>query len=368
MHMVTRYNYPQQFGADVDQLVEALGRQIVSGNYILGEEVEAFERAFADYVGSRHCIGVNSGTDALILSLMAMGIGPGDEVVTHANTFYATVAAICLVGATPVLVDADPQTFLMDISQLEASITARTRAIIPVHLFGKCTSMQPILAVAHQHGLKVIEDAAQSHGARIDGRSAGSQGDTGCFSFHPSKNLAAAGDAGAIVTDDAALAERLRVFRSLGQAKQNQHVVIGLNSKLDALQARILSWKLPHLERWNEQRRQVAKHYREALAALPVTFQAVAGADDHVYHLFQLRSEKRDRLLEHLVEAGVDVTVRYPTPIHLQPAFEHFGWRPGQFPVAERLALDNLCLPLRPNMSAEEISHVCDSVAVFFRS
>lgn len=363
---VNRYNYPSQFGDELQPLLNAIAGDLVNGHYILTEAVERFETAFANYVGGAYCVGTNSGTDALILALLALGIGPGDEVITQANTFYATVAAICFVGATPVLVDAQPHTYLMEVDHVEPAITVKTKAIIVVHLFGKCMPMTRLLALAEKHQLKVIEDAAQSHGARIDGRAAGHFGDIGCFSFHPSKNLAAAGDAGAIVTDDPHLAEQIKILRALGQCEQNRHVALGMNSKLDAIQARILSTKLARLEHWNDQRRAVAALYISRLDGLPLSFQAPAEREDHVYHLFQVRTGQRDALLVHLQSNGIDAVVRYPTPIHLQEAFTEFGWKAGDFPVAEALAAQTLCLPLRPDMDSDEVDRVCDCVRDFF--
>jgi dTDP-4-amino-4,6-dideoxygalactose transaminase len=347
--------------------MEDLQQMLVDGRYILTREVSAFERAWGSYVGVKHVCGVNTGTDALILALLALGVGPGDEVVTQANTFYATVAAIRLVGATPVLVDVDADTFLMDEGRIAEVITPHTRVLMPVHLYGKLTPMCNILALAEQHGLAVVEDAAQAHGAKIDGQTAGSIGTIGCFSFHPSKNLAAAGDGGAVVTDDDGLAEALRRRRELGQCGQNHHVVLGLNSKLDALQARILSHKLPYLNGWNDKRRQIAHWYRERLADLPLRFQSLGPNEEHVFHLFQIRTDRRDQLQGYLHAAGIDATVRYPTPIHLQPAFADQGWRPGQFPVAEHLANELLCLPIRPDMGVDEMAYVVDRVHAFFR-
>ena len=310
--------------------------------------------------------GVNTGTDALIVALMALGVGPGDEVITQANTFNATAAAICLVGATPALVDVEAQGFTLDVDQLSAAITPRTRALMPVHLYGRPAPMDVVLALAARRGLWVVEDAAQAVGARWRGRRVGALGHAACFSFHPSKNLAAAGDAGAVVTDDADLAERLRQRKELGQCGQNVHAVVGLNSKIDAMQALVLSAKLPHLDDWNAERRRVAAAYRERLAGLPLGFQAEGEGEEHVYHLFQVRSDRRGALQAALRAAGVDAVVRYPTPIHLQGAFAHCGWRRGQFPVAERLADELLCLPMRPDLTDAEIDHVCDATRAFF--
>ena len=365
MH-VARYNHPAQYAGDPQALAGELAAMLMQGDHVLGPRVEAFERHFAEFVGVGHVVGVNSGTDAILLCLMALGIGAGDEVITQANTFHATVSAICVAGARPVLVDADRLSYLMDVSQVAAAITPRTKAIVPVHLYGKTTPMTELMQLARMRGVAVIEDAAQAHGAQRDGRMAGSTGIAGCFSFHPSKNLAAAGDAGAVATDDAALAQALRVLRGLGQQRQNHHVVIGLNSKLDAMQALVLDHKLPHLRRWNQQRARVARGYRERLAGTPVGFQSVDAEETHVYHLFQVRTPRRDALLAWLTAREVEVSVRYPVPIHLQPAFAHLKLPRGSFPVAEALADELLCLPVRPDMSDAELDHVADAVHAFF--
>jgi len=366
MRECSRYNYRTQFQPGFDTLLQDLGAMLLAGDYVLSSQVGDFERRFAAYTESAHCRGVNSGTDALLIVLRALGIGAGDEVITQANTFHATVAAIELSGATPVLVDADEETFLIDVPAVRAAVTGRTRAVIPVHLYGKPTPMAELLALAREKGLVIVEDAAQAHGARIAGKRAGTFGAAGCFSFHPSKNLAAAGDAGAIVTDDPELAQRITQMRALGQREQNDHVTVGYNSKLDSLQARILSHKLERLDEWNAQRRTCAALYRDALSHLPVSFQRQDPGEEHVYHLFQVRSGDRDGLLAHLKRQRVDAVVRYPVPIPLQPAFQHRGWRRGQFPVAERLASELLCLPLRPDLTEADVAYVSDCVDAFF--
>lgn len=363
---VMRYNYPQQFGPSFDRLIGEIGEQIREGRYILTADVTQFEKLFAKYLSIDEVVGLNSGTDALIIGMMALGIGAGDEVITQANTFYATVAAICFVGAKPVLVDADPSTFLMDVSQVKAVITRNTRAILPVHMYGACTPMDGIMRLADQYRLNVLEDAAQSHGASFRGQRAGTFGDVGCFSFHPSKNLAAAGDAGACSTRNGDLATRMRIIRGLGQRTQNEHVALGLNSKLDAIQAKVLSWKLPLLDAWNEARAKVADLYKEQLADLPVSFQETPEESTHVYHLFQVKTDHRDALLKHLTEAGIDAVIRYPQPVHCQKAFSSQNWKPGQFPVAEDLAANTLCLPIRPDMVEDETQAVVRSIRQFF--
>ena len=363
---VARYNYAHQLGPNIDPLIADLREMLVSGRYELTPEVRQFEAELALFLGARYVRGVNTGTDALVTALRALGIGRGDEVITQANTFHATVGAIELVGAEPVLVDVDPQTFLIDKRQMNAAIGPRTRVLMPVHLYGKPTPMTDIIALAAERGLFVIEDAAQAIGARVEGRAVGTFGHYGCFSFHPSKNLSAAGDGGAVVSRDAELDEALRRQRELGQVGQNNHVVVGFNSKLDALQARILCWKLPRLEEWNEHRRTAARWYRDRLAGLPLGFQARSEGETHAYHLFQIRTAKRDGLMAFLRERGIDAVIRYPTPIHLQPAFAARGWKAGQFPVAEALARELLCLPIRPDIGIDEIDYVTDCIREYF--
>jgi dTDP-4-amino-4,6-dideoxygalactose transaminase len=363
---VDRYNYASQFGDELHLITEEIRRMLVTGNYILTEEVSHFEAEFANYLGAGYVQGVNTGTDALIIALLAVGIEPGDEVITQANTFNATVTAIIRAGGKPVLVDAEEASFLINESQVETAVTARTRVILPVHLYGKPTPLNRLLALAEKHDLHLVEDAAQAHGARTGGRRVGTFGAAGCFSFHPSKNLAAAGDGGAIVTNHNSIDELIRRYRNLGQHGQNNHVVVGLNSKLDSIQALILSRKLPNLDYWNAQRRIVAGWYKERLSNLPLQFQSASPDEEHVYHLFQIRAEKRDQLLKLLLSQGIDAVVRYPTPIHLQPAFAHCGWRKGQFPVAEKLANELVCLPIRPDISLSEVDFVADKIRVFY--
>jgi dTDP-4-amino-4,6-dideoxygalactose transaminase len=363
---VARYDYAAQFGDDIGALLTDIGRMLVGGRYVLTDEVREFEHAFGAYLGASYVSGVGSGTDALILALLALGIRAGDEVITQANTFYATAAAIRLVGAVPVLVDARVDSYLIDDEQACAAVTSRTRAVIPVHLYGKPTPLEALQRIAAARGFEIVEDAAQAHGARIHGRAAGTLGTIGCFSFHPSKNLAAAGDGGAVVTNSEPLAGDVRRRRELGQEGQGNHVLLGINSKLDAVQARILNWKMPRLEGWNSSRRRIAAAYRERLCGLPLTFQATSPDEEHAYHLFQIRTPVRNSLMTFLRHAGIDVVVRYPCPIHLQPAFADCGWRLGQFPVAEALASELLCLPIHPTMSIDEIDHVCDQIRRFF--
>ncbi|MEV5981399.1 DegT/DnrJ/EryC1/StrS family aminotransferase [Streptomyces sp. NPDC052114] len=368
-YRVPKYNYADQF-PDLDTVtLPALRRILLSGAYVLGPEVERFERAFSDYLDVGHTVGVNSGTDALVLALDALGIGPGDEVVTVANSFHATVQAIVRLGATPVLVDCGERDFLIDLDQVAAAMTARTKAVVVVHLFGRSVDVPAVAELCRGAGAVLIEDCAQAAGARFAGVRIGTTSAAGCWSFAPAKNLAAAGDGGAVTTADTDTAARLRLLRHFGQSRQNHHELLGYNSRLDALHAFLLTEKLTRLDRWNEARVAVAAAYRERLAGLPVSFQEPGAPGEHVYHLFQLLTESqrvRDGLVDHLQSRGVDAVVRYPVPLHLQPAFASLGLRAGAFPVAEALAVRNLCLPIRPDLGADDIDFVCESVAAYF--
>ena len=365
---VERYDYAAQY-ADCDgTLVTAIRELLLTGGYILGEPVSVFEKQFARYLDcAAQTVSVNSGTDALILALRGLGVGAGDEVITVANTFYSTVLAIRQVGATPVLVDCRPDSFLIDIAQVEACISDRTRVILPVHLYGQAVDMAPVRAVADKYGLLIVEDCAQAVGATSNGIRVGAASDAACWSFGPAKNLAAAGDAGAITVQDSLLADRLRQLRHLGQRTQNVHELLGYNSRLDSIQALILSHKLPQLDTWNSARVKLAHSYRQRLTGLPLRFQEGARAREHVFHLFQIGvGDQRDNLLSYLRTGGIDAVVRYPYPIHLQEAFRDLGYRAGQFPAAEELATQNLCLPLHPSMGQDSIEYVCDRVNQFF--
>ncbi|MGB6521154.1 MAG: DegT/DnrJ/EryC1/StrS family aminotransferase [Candidatus Cybelea sp.] len=363
---VPRYNFAAQVEGDLDELMSSLRNMLLNGHFELCDEVNQFESAFAAFVGVKYARGVNSGTDAITLALRALGIGPGDEVIVPANTFYATVAAIALTGATPVLVDAEEGSYLANPAQIVEATTARTRCIIPVHLFGKPMDLTSLLPFAETRGISIVEDAAQAHGASLGGRQVGSFGACGCFSFHVSKNLSAPGNGGAVVTNDPRIARSIEGQRRHGQFDQGQHEIFGINSKLDAIHARVLSAKLKRLPQWNKRRREIASLYRDRLAGLPISFQSQSDDEEHAYHLFQVRTKARDALLDHLVHAGADAVVRYPIPIHLQRTFECYGWKRGEFPVAEVLADELLCLPIRPDMSESEVAYVAESVRQFF--
>jgi len=344
-----------------DDLDRAIRDVVERGDFIEGQALEAFESDFAGYCGTRFCVGVASGLDALSLTLQAIGVGRGDEVITAANTFVATVFAIQRIGATPVLVDCRDDTYCIDPDRLEGALSSRTRAILPVHLYGRLADMEPILRLASDRGVVVVEDAAQAHGAIRDGRKAGAFGRAGCFSFYPAKNLGAFGDGGAVTSDDEELADRLRAIRSYGQRKKNLHEFPGVNSRLDTLQAAILRVKLVHLDRWNRSRQDAARSYRERLAGLPLELpEDEPGA--HVYHLFVVRVRNRDSVRKRLAEQGIQSGIHYPTPVHLQPACASIGYGPGAFPVCERMAGELLSLPFFPGIRDDEIDRVGDAL------
>ena len=349
-----------------EEMDAAARRVLESGWFILGAEVEAFEREFAEYCGAKHCVGVANGLDALHLILRAMKIGPGDEVIVPSNTFVATWLAVSYAGATPVPVEPDPATFNLDPALVEEAITERTRAVIPVHLYGQPAEMDAIREVAAGYGLRVIEDAAQAQGARYRGRPAGSLADAAGFSFYPGKNLGALGDAGAVTTDDARLAEELRRLRNYGSPVKYRHDVKGVNSRLDELQAALLRVKLRRLDEWNARRARLAQKYLQELEGVPDL--ALPSAPDHaepVWHLFVVRHPRRDALQQHLAERGVGTLIHYPLPPHRQPAYAEQGRPEGSLPVAEALAREVLSLPIGPHLSDEEADYVVEAVTSF---
>jgi dTDP-4-amino-4,6-dideoxygalactose transaminase len=334
-----------------------------SGQYVLGPQVAAFETAFARYCGAAHAVGVSTGTSALHLALLAAGVQPGDEVITVPMTFVASVAAIQHAGAVPKLVDIDPDNWTMDPSLLEAAITPRTRAILPVHLHGRLADMERICEIARAHGLMVIEDAAQSHGAELGGRRAGTFGDLGCFSFYPGKNLGACGEGGAVVTKRPDLAKRLRVLRDWGQERKYEHVVKGFNERLHEIQAALLSVKLRYLEAWTDARRSLAARYDAQLAGAGIPRPASPVDREHVYHVYAVRVRDRDAVRASLTAAEIQSGVHYPTPVHLQPAYADLGYRPGAFPISEALARETLSLPIFPEMTQAQVDQVCTVLA-----
>ena len=337
----------------------AIDAVIESAAFAGGMFVESFEKDFASYCGTRHAVGVGNGTDALWLTLLAMGVGPGDEVITVPSTFMATAEAISYCGATPVFVDIDETTYTMDPEALSEAITPRTKAIIPVHLFGQPADMEPILEIARRHGVRVIEDAAQAHGATYKEGMAGSIGDAGCFSFYPGKNLGAFGEAGAVVTNDEGLRERLRTLRDHGQVRKYHHTMVGWNCRMDGIQAAVLEIKLRHLDGWNARRREIAEEYDRGLDGLPgvVTPGRLASAG-HVYHVYAIRTPERDEVIRMLGEKGIGTGIHYPIPVHLQEAYRGLGYGRGAFPKAERCAEEFISLPMYPELTGAQISHV----------
>ena len=357
----------RHYAAIKNEIDKAVHRVLDSGWYILGKELAAFEEQFAEWLGVEYAVGVGSGTEALHLALVAAGVGAGDEVITAPNTAVPTLSAISFAGATPVFVDIEPTSFCMDAMKIEAAMTERTKAIVPVHLYGHACDMPAIMRVAEKHGLKVIEDCAQAHGAKVDGRTAGTYGDYGCFSFYPSKNLGAFGDAGLVVCKNGDEAEKLRMLRNYGQSRRYYHDTLGFNSRLDEIQAAILSAQLPHLHEWTGRRRDIARLYRDNIANAAMTTPIVKGNVQHVYHLYVIRSERRDELRQFLADHGVGAQIHYPVPCHLQKAYAFLGYEKGRLPVAEQAAEQVLSLPNYPELSDEEVLYICDVLNQFDR-
>jgi dTDP-4-amino-4,6-dideoxygalactose transaminase len=350
--------------AELRPALDAAYRRVIDSNWlILGHELERFEAEFAAYCEAKHCVGVGNGLDALYLILRALEIGPGDEVIVPANTYIATWLAVSYAGGRPVPVEPEPRTYNLDPAAVEAAITARTRAIMPVHLYGQPADMDQINDVARRHGLKVVEDAAQAHGARYKGRRTGSLGHAAGFSFYPGKNLGALGDGGAVVTNDPELADRVRVLRNYGSRTKYRNEVKGVNSRLDELQAAFLRAKLGVLDDWNDRRRTAASHYLQGLADLEITLPFAPDWAEPVWHVFVVRTPRRDAVQRALADAGVGTVIHYPVPPHLQPAYIELGLGPGTFLIAEAIHREVLSLPIWPQMSTDEIGRVCDALS-----
>ncbi len=345
----------QQIKPEIDRAIEKV---INSTAFVGGDEVRAFEEEFAAYCEVDHCVGVANGTDAIYLALRALGIGQGDEVITVSHTFIATSEGITLTGATPVFIDVKEETMLMDPALLEEAITPRTKAVIPVHLYGQTCEMDQIIEVAQRHNLKVVEDAAQAHGARWKGKRAGSMGDAACFSFYPGKNLGAFGDAGGVISNDKAVIDRLRMIANHGSTTKYTHQVEGVNSRLDGLQAAILRIKLRRLDDWNEERRSHAKYYTNALVNSQLTPVSVHQNAEPVWHLYVVRSTEREELQKRLSDQGIATGVHYPTPLHLQPAYSYLEIEPGTLPVTERIAKEIVSLPMYPELTPADLEAV----------
>jgi dTDP-4-amino-4,6-dideoxygalactose transaminase len=363
--MIPFVDLKAQYASIRDEVDEAIGRVLESCEFTLGSEVAEFEREFADYCGATQGIGVNTGTSALHLALLAADIGPGDEVITVPFTFVATVSAIVYTRATPVFVDIDPRSFTVDPARIEAAITPRTRAIIPVHLYGHPADMDPILDIARRHGLLVIEDAAQAHGAEYKGRRTGSLGDMACFSFYPGKNLGAYGEGGMVVTGNESYARTIRMLRDWGAERKYHHVLKGYNYRLEALQAAILRVKLGYLEAWTEARRAAAGRYDTLLRESEVERPAAAQWARHVYHVYAVRCRNRSAYRDALASRGVHTGIHYPVPVHLLPAFADLGYAKGAFPESERAADEVLSLPMFPELTPEQSECVATALREF---
>ena len=355
-------NLVRQNGAFKEEYEKALKEILADGKFVLGPRLRAFEEEFAKYVGVSYALGVNSGTDALVLGLRALGVGKGDEVITTPFTFYATVEAILLVGARPVFADIDPRTFNLNPEAVKDALNGRTKAILPVHLYGQAARVEEM----RFPGVALLEDAAQASGAERKGKKVGSLGDAAAFSFYPTKNLSALGDGGAITTDDPEVAGRVRRLRIHCQGEKYVHEGVGYNSRLDEIQAAFLRVKLRHLDRWNRRRREIARIYTEALKDLVITPHVEEG-NTHVFHQYTVRTEDRDGLKDYLLSRGIGVSVFYPVPLHLQRVLrEEFGYREGQFPEAERAAKEVLSLPIYPEMEDWQVEYVVESVRRYF--
>ena len=348
-----------------DEIDGAVQRALNSGFYIGGDEVGAFEEAFARYCGAGHCVGVGNGLDALSLSLGALGVGPGDEVIVASNTFIATLLAVSHVGARPVLVEPDPETHNLDPARVEAALTSRTKVLLPTHLYGQPADLDPLLDIARKNGLKLVEDAAQAHGARYKGRRVGADGDAVAWSFYPGKNLGAMGDAGAVTTNDPELAKRIRMLGNYGSSTKYVHELRGVNSRLDPIQAAILGVKLDKLDEWNARRERTADYYRDSLADTGLGLPFVPNWAKPAWHLFVVRTKRREALQAALAQAGVQTLIHYPSPPHLQGAYSDLGLGRGSFPVAEQLADEVLSLPIGPHLTESAAAEVANVIVQF---
>lgn len=357
--MIPLVDLQAQFEAIGDEVRANINRVLETSKFILSTEGEKLERAFSSFCGTEYCIGVSSGTDALFLALKALDISEGDEVITVPNTFIATTESITACGGKCVFVDVREDTCNIDVSKIEEKITSKTKAIIPVHLYGQTAEMDVIKEIAAKYGLKIIEDAAQAHGAKYKGANVCTFSDAACFSFFPGKNLGAFGDAGAVVTNDPVIAERVRLLRNHGRTKKYESEIEGTNSRLDEIQAAVLNVKLPYLQGWNELRQKHARQYKEALGDSDVILPFEMEEASHVYHLFVIRHEDRDLLRSILLDNKIGAGIHYPIPLHLQPAYRYLGHKHGDFPIAEKLSKEILSLPLFPELKEEQIEQVC---------
>ena len=350
-----------QYNSIKDEVDSAIQRVVDSTNFIMGDEVESFERGFAEFCGVKHAIGISSGTDAIHLALLACGVQPGDEVITTAFTFTATAEAIIMAGAKPVFVDIDPRTYNLDPQKVEAAITAKTSAFLPVHLYGQPVDLAPMLEIANRHGIKLIEDAAQAHGAKYNGQMIGGFGDAACFSFYPGKNLGAYGDAGAVVTNSDEIASQIRLLHDHGRRDKYEHLIVGFGNRLDALQAAILRAKLPHLADWNRHRQKCAEFYQRALAGKGLELPYVLPNAEPVWHQFVVRSTRREEIQAHLKSKGIATGVHYPIPLHLQPAYKDKN-NLRSLPHSELAAHEVFSLPMYPELTEVQLSEIVDAL------
>jgi len=355
----------RQYHSIKEEIDSAIQDVLEDQAFILGPQVKEFEKLFASYCNTKHAIGVSSGTDALLLALKSLGIGNGDEVITSPFTFFATVGSICNTGATPIFADIDPESYNIRPDLIEKRINKNTKAIIPVHLYGQCADMDPILEIAKKHNIKVIEDAAQSIGAEYKDRKSGSMGDLGCFSFFPSKNLGGFGDGGMVTCNSDELAEKINMLRIHGGKPKNYYSIIGINGRLDTIQASILIKKLRHIDLWNEDRRQKASYYTKQIEGRDLIPPKTINVNKHVFHLYVIRLKERDRLVEHLKANNIGCAVHYPIPQHLQKCLEHLGYKEGDMPEAERAAKEILAIPIFPEITKEEQDYIISTINDF---
>lgn len=360
--MINVWSYSEEYETLRDEILEAVDATFRSGRLVLGSRVAGFEAAFAAYCGASFGVGMDNGTNAIALALLALGIQPGDEVLTTANTAVPTVSAIVSAGAIPRFVDIEPATGLMDIDAVEAAITERTRAVVPVHLYGQCVDMERLVTLSRRHGLKIVEDCAQSHGATRHGRRCGVLADAAAFSFYPTKNLGAYGDGGMVITNDAGMDQRLRRLRMYGMEGTYFAIEHGYNARLDEVQASILSVKLRHLDSFNERRRALARRYDEELAETSIQLPVELPGNGHVYHLYVVRHTERERIMQDLKAQGINLAIHYPHPIHTMPAYTHLGYKAGDLPVTELLAKEIFSLPLYPALGHEDQQRVCEAL------
>ena len=367
MNQIPYFDLPAQIRGIRKDLDAAIARTLDHCSFCLGPDVAQFEKNFAKYTGAEYCAGFNSGTSALHVAMLLLGIGSGDEVITTPFTFVATSWAISYAGARPVYVDIDDATFNLNPGLVEKAITPRTKAIMPVHLYGQPFDVDPILAISRKHKLPLIEDAAQAHGAKYKGKSVGTFGEISCFSFYPGKNLGACGEGGALVTNNSAFDKRARALREHGSSVRYYHDEIGYNYRMEGIQGAVLDVKLRHLDKWTNERRRVAHRYHELLAGTPLQLPREAGYVESVYHLYVVRHPRRDELKKHLETNGVGCAIHYPIPLHLQKAYAHLGCKAGDFPVAEKAARECLSLPIYPELTDAQIHRVADVIKDFFR-